>query len=87
MQNLATKLLSVTCSITVHVSGGEVQLRVQHQRVFRTDKPVLKCTGEPHTEEEALASQGISSLGVSVLCFNIFLLDAHSGVVCVVSQN
>lgn len=58
------------CSITVHISGGEVQLRVQHQRVFKTDKPVLKSTGEPHTEGKTFASQ-ILSLGVLVLCFNI----------------
>lgn len=70
------------CSITEHISGGELQLRVQHQHVFRTDKPVLKSTGEPQTEGEALASQGISSMGVPVLCFKTFLLDPRSEVIC-----
>lgn len=62
------------CSSTGHISGEDFQ-------------PVLKSPGEPQTEGEALASQGISSVGVSVLCFNTFLLDAPHGVVCVVSQN
>lgn len=87
MQNLGRELLSVICSITEHISGGEVQLRVQHQHVLRTDKPVLKSAGEPQTEGEAFASQGISSVGVSVLCFNTFLLNPLSRVMCVVSQN
>lgn len=75
------------CSTTEHISGWEVQLRVKHQHVFRTDKPALKSTAELQTEGEALASQGISSVGVSVLCLNTSLLDARSGVMCVVSQN
>lgn len=85
MLKLAPELLSVFCSVTVRISGVEVLLgRVRHWCVL---KPVLKSAGEPDAVEEALATQRVSSLGDFVLSFNAFLLDAHSGMVCTISQN
>lgn len=73
------------CSITVRVAGVEVQLsRVQGRRVL---KPVLKSAGEPDAVGDALVAQGVSSLDDIVHSFNVCLLDAHSGTMCIISQN
>lgn len=86
MLKLAPELLSMFCSVTVHVSSVDVQAgcRLRGRRVL---KPVLKSAGELAAVGEALATQGVSSLGDFVLSFNAFLLDAYSGTVCIVSQN
>lgn len=73
------------CSVMVRISSVEVQRgRV---RAWHVLKPVLKSAGEPDAVGEALATQGVSSLGDFVLSFNTFLLDAYSGMVCIVSPN
>lgn len=85
MLKLAPELLSEFCSVTVRISGVEIQLSgVWGWWVLQ---PVLKSASDPDGVGEALATPGVSSVGDFVLSFNTSLLDPYSGAVCILSQN